>query len=238
MPPSESPSPLRPGTSPFEVLHGGKRHKSSRGHVTHDVSLTVVPEEGRWIPIDVELAHPGRHPSRAHLLLVDQRRPAPPCLCDEEISHALGPAERARRTGARGSAGDPRRELGTRPGDSSSGNKALCSTCHQVRGEGTHIGPDLSTLPHRTYASVLRDIQDPSASINPDYPTWEFQLASGESVVAVPLTQPDGTVRLGIGPGSALTVKSADLVARKTTRQIAHARRARPNSSLPTSSAT
>ncbi|RYD88579.1 MAG: c-type cytochrome, partial [Sphingobacteriales bacterium] len=47
--------------------------------------------------------------------------------------------------------------------------EALCSTCHNIGGKGKSIGPDLSNLVFRDYNSVLRDIHDPNASINPDY---------------------------------------------------------------------
>ncbi|MEX2595255.1 MAG: ThuA domain-containing protein [Anditalea sp.] len=47
--------------------------------------------------------------------------------------------------------------------------ESTCSNCHSVGGEGKSIGPDLSNLIFRDYTSVLRDIKEPSASINPDY---------------------------------------------------------------------
>ncbi|HET6406661.1 MAG TPA: c-type cytochrome, partial [Chthoniobacteraceae bacterium] len=46
--------------------------------------------------------------------------------------------------------------------------KAMCATCHQLRGDGVQVGPDLGNLVHRDYASVLIDIADPNAAINPD----------------------------------------------------------------------
>lgn len=47
--------------------------------------------------------------------------------------------------------------------------QAGCAKCHAVGGEGGTIGPDLSNLPHRDYASVMRDVTQPSFAINPDY---------------------------------------------------------------------
>ena len=43
-----------------------------------------------------------------------------------------------------------------------------CVTCHQIRGEGTAFGPDLSNLVFRDRESVVHDITNPSATINPD----------------------------------------------------------------------
>jgi putative heme-binding domain-containing protein len=56
---------------------------------------------------------------------------------------------------------------------------AQCGTCHQVRGVGARIGPDLSNLVHRDYASVLRDLRTPSAAINPDYLAAVVELDDG-----------------------------------------------------------
>ena len=49
------------------------------------------------------------------------------------------------------------------------GQTAGCGKCHSVMGEGGRIGPDLSNLTQRDYASVLRDVTQPSFAINPDY---------------------------------------------------------------------
>ncbi len=61
-------------------------------------------------------------------------------------------------------------------------DKALCGRCHQVRGEGGRIGPDLSNLVHRDYDSVLRDIRFPSAGLNPDYLSHVLVLKDGRSL--------------------------------------------------------
>jgi putative heme-binding domain-containing protein len=59
------------------------------------------------------------------------------------------------------------------------GETAKCSSCHKVRGRGSDIGPDLSNLVHRDYASVLRDIHSPGAAINPDFIAHSVALLDG-----------------------------------------------------------
>jgi putative heme-binding domain-containing protein len=54
-----------------------------------------------------------------------------------------------------------------------------CSKCHRVAGAGESIGPDLSNLIHRDYASVLRDVSNPSYALNPDYITHNVILEDG-----------------------------------------------------------
>lgn len=58
--------------------------------------------------------------------------------------------------------------------------EANCATCHTIGGKGGHIGPDLSNLVHRDAASVLRDIVDPNATINPDYIAYTLVLKDGK----------------------------------------------------------
>ncbi|MBU6399953.1 MAG: ThuA domain-containing protein, partial [Verrucomicrobia bacterium] len=62
------------------------------------------------------------------------------------------------------------------------GDRLKCSTCHRVRSEGGTVGPDLSNLPHRDAASVLRDIKEPSATINPDYVAFNVELKGGGTI--------------------------------------------------------
>jgi putative heme-binding domain-containing protein len=63
------------------------------------------------------------------------------------------------------------------------GETAACSRCHDPPpGGGPRIGPDLSNLPHRDYASVLRDITEPSLAIHPDHVAQAVQLADGRTL--------------------------------------------------------
>jgi putative heme-binding domain-containing protein len=57
--------------------------------------------------------------------------------------------------------------------------EAGCATCHTIRGEGIAFGPDLSNLIHRDRESVLNDLVQPSATINPDHPGSLITLTDG-----------------------------------------------------------
>ena len=63
--------------------------------------------------------------------------------------------------------------------------QSLCSKCHTVSGLGGSIGPNLSNLRHRDYASVIRDVTQPSYAINPDYITYSVLLADGQTISGV-----------------------------------------------------
>jgi putative heme-binding domain-containing protein len=80
----------------------------------------------------------------------------------------------------------------------------LCSRCHTLRGlPGGALGPDLSNLGFRDDASILRDIRQPSATLNPDHLMVLARLQSGEVVSGVPITNENKkTMLLGLGDGT------------------------------------
>jgi len=61
------------------------------------------------------------------------------------------------------------------------GQTAKCANCHTIHGRGAELGPDLSNSSHRTAASVLLDIREPSAAINPDYLNYSVVLKDGRT---------------------------------------------------------
>jgi putative heme-binding domain-containing protein len=59
---------------------------------------------------------------------------------------------------------------------------AKCSTCHTVNGQGGNVGPNLSNLVHVNPESVMQDILEPSARINPDHVSYIVETKSGDTV--------------------------------------------------------
>jgi putative heme-binding domain-containing protein len=71
------------------------------------------------------------------------------------------------------------------------GAAAGCGKCHAVGGRGAKIGPDLSNLAKRDYASVVRDITHPSFAINPDYITQNVVTTGGRVLSGAVRTEGD-----------------------------------------------
>ena len=81
---------------------------------------------------------------------------------------------------------------------------AGCFKCHSVGGGGAKIGPDLVNLVHRDYASVMRDIENPSFAINPDFIGHVVALNDGRILTGV--LQNDGD-HLVIGDEKGIVTK-------------------------------
>ncbi|MBA3485513.1 MAG: ThuA domain-containing protein [Pirellulales bacterium] len=74
------------------------------------------------------------------------------------------------------------------------GSEAACSKCHMMRGVGGEIGPDLSNLPQRDYASVLRDVTQPSFAINPDFVSQTVLLKEGRVLAGTVRTEDERVI--------------------------------------------
>src|SRR6185369_5496796 len=97
------------------------------------------------------------------------------------------------------------------------GDRATCYKCHQIRGEGGTIGADLSNLIYRDYISVLRDITEPSAAINPDHIAYNVQLTDGEVETGVLQKNGDDEVVLGQVTGKSLTIPKTKVASMKAS---------------------
>jgi putative heme-binding domain-containing protein len=91
------------------------------------------------------------------------------------------------------------------------GEQAACSKCHSLRGAGGRIGPDLSNLPHRDYRSVLRDIVEPSAAINPDHVNYTLAMKDGRVIAGVPVASDNKQLIIGDNTGKEILLLRSDI---------------------------
>jgi putative heme-binding domain-containing protein len=89
--------------------------------------------------------------------------------------------------------------------------EAACATCHQVRGQGIAVGPDLTNLISRDRASVLADILHPSAAINPDHPASTVKLKGGQSLTGIVRGTEGDMVKVALQAGVVQTLAKADI---------------------------
>lgn len=91
------------------------------------------------------------------------------------------------------------------------GQQLKCGTCHRVRGEGGTTGPDLSNLVSRDDTSVLRDIKEPNAAINPDYIAHNVSLRNGDELSGIIGAQDEGSLKLTTADGKETVVQRSDV---------------------------
>jgi putative heme-binding domain-containing protein len=91
------------------------------------------------------------------------------------------------------------------------GNDAACFTCHQIRGEGIAVGPDLTNVAFRDRESVLRDILHPSVAINPDHPASMVKLKDGNGIAGIVRTADEKIVKVALQGGAVMTLNRADV---------------------------
>lgn len=168
--------------------------------------LTVSdPRANAWTPLTLTLATPARQLDVAYSTTRDSRpralgihrfllpfaKPGPPDDRTRVIPEIAGGNWEAGRALYKG--------------------KAVCATCHQLRGEGVTVGPALDNLIHRDYASVLKDLTAPSAIINPDAVGYVVTLKDGEAITGTRVG--DTTTELHIAqPGGVVAkIKKADI---------------------------
>ena len=83
--------------------------------------------------------------------------------------------------------------------------------CSRIRGDGGFAGPDLSNLVSRDDGSVLRDIKEPSAAINPDYIAHNVTLRNGDELSGIIHAQDEGSIKLATADGKETVLARADV---------------------------
>lgn len=89
--------------------------------------------------------------------------------------------------------------------------KAACATCHEFRGEGKRVGPELGNLIHRDYESVLRDIVDPNASINPDAVGYLIVRKDNSTVVGTRIYESADQIHIAQVGGAVEKISKSDI---------------------------
>lgn len=171
--------------------------------------VTIDPVAGQWVPYEITLTTGGATPSLdVSWFTAEDSRPRALALrrswlpwvqpLTDTVAPLALPAEIAGGDWQRGKA-------------VFFGQQATCSRCHQIRGEGGRIGPDLSNLVQRDYASVLKDVMEPSAAINPDHVAYIAMLKNGDAVMGILQNDTPQEVTLGLADGTTRAVPRGEV---------------------------
>ncbi|HEX3719225.1 MAG TPA: heme-binding protein [Verrucomicrobiae bacterium] len=181
----------------------------------HELQITTIGKQGQWIPVELTLATGAAAPELDVSWFTDEDpRPRALPLRRVLLPWAKPPTDEPPTVG-------PRRIPEIAGGDWQRGKKIFyseqpgCFKCHQVAGEGGKIGPDLSELVNRDYASVFKDIVEPSAEINPDHLSYNVELTDGSVETGVILSNTPEKLVLGQVTGRSIEIARSQIVRAK-----------------------
>jgi putative heme-binding domain-containing protein len=98
--------------------------------------------------------------------------------------------------------------------------KAACSTCHQVAGEGGHIGPDLTSIGAiRSARDLVESIVLPSSTIAQEFEQYTVLTTNGRVISGIMTEQTGRTITLRDSGGAQTRVRKNEI--EEITRQPA-----------------
>lgn len=89
--------------------------------------------------------------------------------------------------------------------------KKHCATCHQIFGEGTKLGPDLTTSNRKDRDYLLISLVDPSVVIRKEYLTHIIQTRDGQVLNGLVVERTDAGLTIANAKNERVTVAVADI---------------------------
>ena len=111
----------------------------------------------------------------------------------------------------------PLKELARMRGSAQHGQKIFegvgtCAKCHQVRGKGVEVGPDLSEIGGKlSREAMFVSILNPSAAISHNFETYSLLTVDGVIITGLLVNQTDETVTLKTAEGVLKSFKAEDV---------------------------
>ena len=120
----------------------------------------------------------------------------------------------------------PISELIKRKGDAQNGRLVFrresvgCYKCHQVNGEGTDFGPNLSEIGTKLAKDAIYEaILDPSAGISFGYEAWQLEFKNGDDALGLIVSETKDEVALKTVGGIVTRYQKSDIL-RRTKQKL------------------
>ena len=185
------------------LVAAGGTIASGDANVVH--ASVAAPQAGRWLPFTLTLATPVRNFALSFATARDPRPRAVP-VRRFLLPFAVPVAVDASKVVIPEIAGG-----NWQAGRDLFRGKAMCAACHQLRGDGVKVGPELGNLIHRDYASVLKDIADPNATINPDGIAYQVTANDGRVVIGTRLGETDDELQIAQPGGAVARIRKSTI---------------------------
>jgi len=92
-----------------------------------------------------------------------------------------------------------------------------CIPCHTSGKLGFEVGPDLTSVAHRSVEDLLYNILDPNMAIDPGYVTYRCDTAAGESEVGILKSESADAITLLQASGKQVTIPRRDITLLEST---------------------
>jgi putative membrane-bound dehydrogenase-like protein len=92
-----------------------------------------------------------------------------------------------------------------------------CKSCHQIGARGTALGPDLTASPSGDSASLLANILDPNASVQPNYVQYMILDQSGRTYAGIITAETATSVTLRRAEGAQDTILRSQIAEMSST---------------------
>lgn len=89
--------------------------------------------------------------------------------------------------------------------------KKHCAACHQLFGEGTKVGPDLTTANRQDRDFLLISLVDPSSVIRKEFVSVIIQTASGRVLTGLPIERNDASLTLVDAKGEKQMITTSEI---------------------------
>ena len=109
-----------------------------------------------------------------------------------------------------------------RAGDAAAGAALFarhCQTCHQLKGKGFQVGPELSGVASRPKLALLEDILNPGKDISPDFVNFVVVTKQGQVFTGLLAADTSALVRLRGQQGAEQTILRSDIEELRPNRQ-------------------
>ncbi|HEX7862719.1 MAG TPA: PVC-type heme-binding CxxCH protein [Verrucomicrobiae bacterium] len=93
----------------------------------------------------------------------------------------------------------------------------LCAQCHRAADLGKNVGPDLTSIAHRSVEDLLYNIIDPSMAINPAYLNYQVETKSGDLINGILVANTADSVTLLQANEIKTTIPRADIAKLRST---------------------
>ena len=92
-----------------------------------------------------------------------------------------------------------------------------CQTCHQLRGQGHRVGPDLSGIAGRSPSVLLSDILDPNRDVAPDFMAVNLATERGEVASGLLAEETASSLKLRKAEGVEETILRSEVAELRST---------------------